>query len=98
MISTAFTKLSNPASCKYLGVFKTHYLLLSFQNDAGLLKRLIGTSLVCFDKANIVRSPFPNVEVPNVSFPNFIWDDNDKCSLVNSDLIKVVCISSILFL
>ena len=28
------------------------------------------------DAQNIVKSPFPDVDVPNVPFSSFIWDDN----------------------
>ena len=40
------------------------------------------------DTDNIVKSPFPDVEVPNVPFSSFIWDDNaafrgDKIALVS---------------
>ena len=42
-----------------------------------LTRCLATTSFACSsDDQNIVKSPFPHVSVPNVSFPKFIWDDN----------------------
>ena len=57
-----------------------------------MVKRCLAATSVLFsgDDKNIVRSPFPDVVVPNIPLPNFIWDDNAK---IRSDHIALVCVS-----
>ena len=41
------------------------------------------------DENNIVRSPFPDVKVPNVPFSKFIWDDNAQLRGKNVALVRI---------
>ena len=71
-------------------------LLFNGSNDNNVIvKRGLAVTSVVFsgDEKNIVRSPFPDVVVPNIPFPNFIWDDNAK---IRGDHIALVCVSTYL--
>ena len=41
------------------------------------------------DENNIVKSPFPDVKVPNVPFSKFIWDDNAQLRGKNVALVGI---------
>ena len=78
-------------SANFRSVATTRLLATSaFEDDINFNQRLATISFENpNDTDNIVKSPFPDVEVPNVPFSSFIWDDNaafrgDKIALVSS--------------
>ena len=70
--------LNNCKSLNGAGLATTRFLgTTSFDDDINFNQKV---STVSFenpnDAQNIVKSPFPDVNVPNVPFSSFIWDDN----------------------
>ena len=93
MMSRTFAnKLLNFAAIKQNSRFcKTWQIqILGFNSQPVVnLKRSVGANAACSsDNANIVHSPFPDVVVPNLPFPNFIWDDNASTRGSNIALVS----------
>ena len=94
MISRHFCRLISYDSFESIlfnySKYSTHHCFKYSKSDRrSILTRCLATTPVACssDEHNIVKSPFPDVSVPNVSFAKFIWDDNATIRGANIALV-----------
>ena len=63
--------------------------LLHSKNKNHLLRLSIQDSFSSHEQENILESPFPDLVVPDMQLPNFLWDHN--CG-TRGDRIALVCL------